>query len=235
MQSCVGLGRWRALDLPPAGERKWQHAWHTIGLLCPRTTPGTPGGHHDVQLIVQTEGWPTVKLLRAAVLGAVFVAVGCGSPNAGRALLENVSTSAERTSTPVSVERSVDNEVTDGDQQFGIRYPPWLLVLGSVDEQSIPTEPDLVLRFGETVLFFPLSCNSGAVPYEMNGTSIGFDLDHFSTTEMRCAPDPTDQANLFETGLRRVETATMSPDGQQLELKGDGVSMQFIRGTGNEV
>jgi hypothetical protein len=110
-------------------------------------------------------------------------------------------------------------------------------VSGSVDGQSIPTEPDLVMRFGETHLSFPLSCNSGSVPYHLDDSSIEFDLDYFTTTEMRCATDPTYppdvQARLFETGLRRVETVTMSDDGQQLEFEGDGVTMLFNHGTGD--
>lgn len=184
-----------------------------------------------------------MKLTCVVALGAVLVAVGCGSPNSESASNEDESTgaaptsSAEPASTLSTVDASADTGVTDGDQDGGVALGPWLLVSGSVDEQPIPTEPDLELRFGETILFFPLSCNSGSVPYEINGTSIEFDLDYFTTTEKRCATDPTYppdvQANLFETGLRRVETATTSDNGRQLEFKGDGVTMQFfLRGIG---
>ena len=178
-----------------------------------------------------------MKLAGLVVLGAVLVAAGCGSPDIGSAPIADGSTSAtptpssELASTHHRVEPSADNRVTDGDQA-DLLLGPWLLVSGSVEEQPIPAEPDLVMRFGVTILSFPLSCNSGAVPYEVNGTSIRFDLDHFSTTEMACAPDPTNQANLFEIGLRRVATATVSTDGQQLEFAGDAVTMQFARGTG---
>ncbi|MGA9594539.1 MAG: META domain-containing protein [Acidimicrobiia bacterium] len=122
----------------------------------------------------------------------------------------------------------MDNGVANGDKQFGIRNAGWLLVSGSVDEQPIPTEPDLVMRFGETILSFPLSCNSGSVPYEVDGTSIEFDLDHFATSLEACS---TDQADMFEASLPRVETVTMSDDEQHLEFEGDGVSMQFVSST----
>lgn len=183
-----------------------------------------------------------MKLASVAVLGAVFVVVGCGSPNPESAPLENGSTSASPTSSdaPTSilsrVEGSADNGATDGDQLGDVRLGSWLLVSGSVDEQPISIEPDLELRFGRTHLFFPLSCNSGSVPYHVDGTSIEFDLDYFTTTEIRCATEPTYppdvQARLFETGLRRVETVTMRDNGRQLEFKGDGVTMQFARGIG---
>ncbi len=170
-----------------------------------------------------------MKLL-SVVIGAVFAVAGCGSPDPGSEALESSSTSVEPTSTLARVEPPDDSEDTDGGQQGDVLHGPWLLVSGSVDEQPIPTEPDLVMRFGRTTLSFPLSCNSGSVPYDVSGTSIEFDLDHFSTTEEGC-PDPNGQAQLFETGLRLVETATMSTDGQQLELEGPGVSMQFAADT----
>lgn len=187
-----------------------------------------------------------MKLTSLAVLSAVLVVAGCGSPDAGSTPTADRSTSVapttnpDPTSTLSSVEPSVDTGATVGDQKAGIRHTSWLLVSGSVDEQQIPTEPDLVMRFDETILSFPLSCNSGAVPYQVNGDSIEFDLDYFSTTEKRCSTDPADpanmQANLFETGMRQaetVETVTIDPDEQQLEFKGNGVLMQFTRGTGD--
>lgn len=180
-----------------------------------------------------------MKLASVAVLGAVLVAVGCGSPDAGSEPLENGSSTAAPTSSAVptstlpGVETSVAKGAVDGVQQLDLQHAGWLLVSGSVDEQPIPTEPDLVMGFGNTHLFFPLSCNSGSVPFHIDGTSIEFDLDYFTTTEMRCAPDPTYppevQARLFESGLRCVETATMSDDGQQLEFEGPGVTMEFAR------
>jgi hypothetical protein len=186
---------------------------------------------------------PAVKLASAVVLGAAFLVVGCGSPDADTATLENGSTSAapmssaEPTSTLPRVETSEDTGLTNVDPLGDVRLGPWLLVSGSVDEEPIPTEPDLELNFGRTHLFFPLSCNSGSVPYHVDGTSIEFDLDYFTTTEIRCATDPTYppdvQAKLFETGLRRVETVTMSDNGRQLEFEGDGVTMEFFaRGIG---
>ena len=175
-----------------------------------------------------------MRLLSAVVLGAVFVVVGCNSSDPGSASLQNGSTVAEPTSTLPAVEPLDDNEVADGDQQPGILLGPWLLISGSVDEQPIPTEPDLVMRFGETILRFPLACNSGSIPYEVDGTSIEFDVDHSSTTLEACAPDPTGQAELFVTGLHRVQTATRSAKGQQLHFEGPGVSMQFARGIGGD-
>ena len=57
-----------------------------------------------------------------------------------------------------------DVGVTDEDSQLLIVHAGWLLVSGSVDGQAIPIEPALVMRFGETILSFPLACNSGSVP-----------------------------------------------------------------------
>lgn len=178
-----------------------------------------------------------MKLASVVVFGAVLLVAGCGSPDPESAALETVTTNAEPTSTLPEVELAGDSGFAEGDQQLGILHTGWLLVSGSVDEQSIPTEPDLVMRFGETHLSFPLSCNSGSVPYHLDGTSIEFDLDYFTTTEMRCATDPTYppdvQARLFETGLRHVDTVAMSDDGQQLEFEGDGATMLFTRGAGD--
>ncbi len=170
-----------------------------------------------------------MKLAGVVVLGAVFLVVGCGS-DPGSAPLENVPTSAEVTSTLPSVGPSVDSGVTDGDQQLGILYTGWLLVSGSVDGQPIPTEPDLVMRFGETLLSFPLGCNSASIPYKVDGTSIELDLDHFVTTLEACS---TDQADMFVASLPRVETISIGDNGQQLGFEGDGVALQFTRGTGD--
>ena len=103
-----------------------------------------------------------------------------------------------------------------------------------MDGQPIPTEPDLVMRFGESILNFPLACNSGSIPYEVDGTSIELDVAHSVTTLERCADDPTRQAELFVTALHRVDTAIRSAKGRQLDFEGPGVSMQFARGIGDD-
>ena len=184
-----------------------------------------------------------MKLVITAILGVALVAAGCSTPDATNASPADGSTSVAPTTSVVATSTypdllpSLDSGIADGDQGESVLLGPWLLVSGSVDDQPIPTDPVLNLRFDGTHLFFPLSCNSGSVPYEISGTSIEFDLDFFATTEKRCATDPTYppdvQAHLFETGLRRVETATISDNKRQLELAGEGVTMRFFaRGIG---
>jgi hypothetical protein len=118
-----------------------------------------------------------VKLTIAVALSAVLVAVGCGSADHESASTENEPTSAAPTSNamPTStlpgVEPSAGTGAVDGVQQLDLQSAGWLLVSGSVDEQSIPTEPDLVMDFSETIIFFPLSCNSGSVHYHLDGTT----------------------------------------------------------------
>lgn len=199
---------------------------HTIGLSPPPIPSGNPRGASRRPTRSTSEGMTTVKLLSAAVLSAVFVVAGCGSPDSESAPLEIVSTSAAPASTLPRVEPAADSGGADGGQQLGILHSGWLLVSGSVDEQPIPTEPDLVLRFGETRLSFPLSCNSASIPYEVDGTSIELDLDNFETTLEAC---PTDQADMFLASLPLVDTIAMGDNGQQLEFEGDGVSIQFTR------
>lgn len=189
------------------------------------------------------KGSPTVKLVITALLGFAVVTAGCSTPDATNASPADGSTSVAPTTSAVVISThpdllpSPESGVVDSDQGEGVLLGPWLLVSGSVDDQPIPTDSVMDLRFDGTYLFFPLSCNSGSVPYEISGTSIEFDLDFFATTEERCATDPTYppdvQAHLFETGLRRVETATISDNKRQLELAGDGVTMRFFaRGIG---
>ena len=90
------------------------------------------------------------------------------------------------------------------------------------------------MRFGESILNFPLACNSGSIPYEVDGTSIELDVAHSVTTKQLCAPDPTRQVELFVTALHRVDTAIRSAKKQQLNFEGPGVSMQFARGIGGD-
>ena len=102
----------------------------------------------------------------------------------------------------------------------------WVLVAGSVDGQAIPTSPELALRVAEGEFTFPLACNSGSVPYEVNGASIEFDAERFTQSEEGCT---SLQADLFEMALLRTRSLSMDISENTLSLVGPDVSLQFDR------
>jgi hypothetical protein len=102
----------------------------------------------------------------------------------------------------------------------------WVLEGGSADGQVVPSEPELVLRVEADRFYFPLACNSASVPYQVNDTSIEFDIDGFATTEEGCT---SVQADLFELAL--LHTRSFSADSSQktLTLVGPDVRLRFDR------